>query len=197
MSSSISESALLPADERRARLEQFCNTLRDETFVGVPEVTAQQLRDKLDGGGGVVLVDVRTPEEQQVSMIPGPPGFVVTRAQFEADPGKWRGCQAVCSCTVGYRSGQYAQKLLTSSAVTDAGLSGAANLRGGILAYTQAGLPLVDPATGEATQRVHVYAPRWAFHGEGYTPVAFNRPLLSMLKEAVFNALGLGKAKPV
>jgi hypothetical protein len=36
---------------------------------------------------------------------------------------------------VGYRSGQYAQKLLTSSVGTDAGLSGAANLRGGILAY--------------------------------------------------------------
>ena len=43
--------------------------------------------------------------------------------------------QAVCQCTVGYRSGQYAQRL---NASPDAGLASAANLRGGILAYVSA-----------------------------------------------------------
>lgn len=120
--------------------------------------------------------------------------------------------QAVCHCTVGYRSGQFAQQLLQAGGE-------AYNLRGGILGYvstvlycllnpclacscrrtsyvpcpdghpppqntipppfqTHAGLPLVEPATGAPTKRVHVFAPRWAMHGDGYTPVAFQQPLL-------------------
>jgi hypothetical protein len=43
---------------------------------------------------------------------------------------------------------------------------------------THAGLPLVDPETGGATRRVHVYAPRWALQADGYDPVVFPRPLL-------------------
>ncbi|KAI8476082.1 MAG: hypothetical protein J3K34DRAFT_402029 [Monoraphidium minutum] len=178
--------------ERRAALEAFAAGLSGGEFAGVPEVTAEQLRGLLEGDAKVVVVDVRTPEEQQVSMIPGPPGAVVTRPEFEADPARWRGYQAVCQCTVGYRSGVYAQRI--AAAVDGAGPAAAANLRGGILAWTHAGLPLVDPATGAATRRVHVYAPRWALHGDGYAPVAFGTPLLRLVQENVSRMLGLGKA---
>lgn len=43
---------------------------------------------------------------------------------------------------------------------------------------TYSGLPLVDPATGAETRRVHVYAPRWAWQNDGYEAVAFKAPLL-------------------
>lgn len=44
---------------------------------------------------------------------------------------------------------------------------------------THAGLPLVDPSSGTETQRVHCFAPRWALHADGYTPVVFERPLVT------------------
>lgn len=169
------------AEERRAKLANYADGLATNIFVGVPEVTAPELRQLLDDEGKrVVLVDVRTSEEQQVSMISG--SHVVTAVEYEEDRGKWKDYQVVCNCTVGYRSGQYAKRLMGEGVK-------AANLRGGIVAYTQAGLPLVDPSTAQDTKRVHVCAPRWAMQGDGYIPVVFKQPLLSMAKEALGNAI--------
>ncbi|GBF99913.1 hypothetical protein Rsub_12821 [Raphidocelis subcapitata] len=158
------------ASGRAARLEAIADGLRDR-FPGVQEVTAQQLRAELEAGTAVV-VDVRSAEEVAVSTFAAAP--VVTAAEYERDPARWAGRRVVCACTVGFRSGQKAQ------ALGRAGVE-AANLRGGILAWTHEGMPLTDPATGADTKRVHVYAPRWALQGEGYTPVAFEQPLIKMV----------------
>eukprot|EP00958_Prasinococcus_capsulatus_P022617 scaffold3190_cov409-Prasinococcus_capsulatus_cf.AAC.18 len=44
------------------------------------------------------------------------------------------------------------------------------NLRGSILAWTQQGLPLVDPK-GKPTTQVHVFARDWEMLGKGYRAV--------------------------
>ncbi|GFR42451.1 hypothetical protein Agub_g3358 [Astrephomene gubernaculifera] len=156
-------------------------------FPEVPEVSVGELHDwvkqagppdRPEGAPPPVLVDVRTREEQQVSMLPGPE--TLTQRQFEErGPDSFRGRRIVCYCTAGYRSGLYAQKLRR-----ERGLD-AYNLRGSILAWTQAGLPLVDPRDGSSTTQVHVYSKDWALQGQGYSPVSFRRPLLQLLRDAV------------
>jgi len=42
-------------------------------------------------------------------------------------------------------------------------------------AQTQDGYPLADGVTGAPTQRVHVYADKWALQGDGYEPVTFSK----------------------
>ena len=122
--------------------------------LAVPEVNVGQLMmlnaDLADGGkkfdGQHVIVDVRTPEEYQVSMIPG----AVTKVQFEKNKQQYRDCTIVVYCTIGYRSGQYAKKLMSDG-------FNAKNFKGSILAWCHAGLPLVT-MQGEPTYQVHTYS---------------------------------------
>ena len=102
-----------------------------------------------------VLVDIRSPEERAVSSIPGS----ITRAEFEGDPDSSRGKVIVAFCTIGYRSGLYAQKLQQQG-------HDIRNLRGGLLAWCHAGQPVV--AASGPTHRVHVYGRKWNLLPEQY-----------------------------
>ncbi|GBG65613.1 hypothetical protein CBR_g51496 [Chara braunii] len=77
--------------------------------------------------------------------------------------------------TIGYRSGLFAQKLRKED-------FDAVNVKGSILAWTQAGYPLVtgyDEHMGSSdltnpqvmTKRVHVWSDKFCLQGEGYQPV--------------------------
>jgi len=98
----------------------------------------------------VVLVDVRSPEEIAVSIIPG----AISVSEFEANFQQYRAAEVITYCTVGVRSAYYADKLI------DAGVR-ARNYEGSILDWVGAGLPVVTSA-GEATRRVHVYSRRYS-----------------------------------
>ena len=63
-------------NEQKLRdIEKLCGKV---ALPGVPELTADELR-QLQSKQEVVLVDVRTPDEQVVSMIPG----AITASEFE------------------------------------------------------------------------------------------------------------------
>lgn len=109
--------------------------------------------------GPVVVVDTRTKEEQAVSMLPG----AISKERFEADRETHRTATIVTYCTVGYRSGRYAEQLARAG-------YDVFNLAGSILAWTHAGLPLEDPRR-EPTRRVHVYGSDWNLAAEGYEAV--------------------------
>ncbi|PNH03371.1 hypothetical protein TSOC_010597 [Tetrabaena socialis] len=167
----------------RSKLESLYEGFK-RSFAEVPDVEVQELHGWLQDAASrdtLLLVDVRTQPEQQVSMLPGP--HTLTQQQFEErGPEAFRGRRIICYCTAGYRSGMYARRLRS-----EYGLD-AANLRGSILAWTQAGLPLADPQQPPAgagaavtTTRVHVFSRDWALQGPGYTPVMFRRPLLQLL----------------
>lgn len=123
----------------------------------VPEVNVEQLLQlsmgqreelfKIDGH--YVLVDVRTPEEYHVSLIPG----AITKEQFEKHKPQYRDSNIVVYCTTGYRSGQYAQKLIVEGFT-------AKNFKGSILAWCHAGMPLVT-MQGERMNRVHTYSSQY------------------------------------
>jgi rhodanese-related sulfurtransferase len=105
----------------------------------------------------LILIDIRSPAEQKISMIPG----AMTPEAFAL---RFRGglpdsLQVVAYCTIGYRSGLFTQQLIEKGVK-------ARNLEGGILLWTHAGGPLEIPSSlpGEAgtpTKKVHVYDSEW------------------------------------
>lgn len=108
--------------------------------------------------GPVLLVDVRSSEESSVSMIPG----AITRAAYENDAATYDGYRIVSYCTVGVRSERYTRELRKDDV-------DAVNFEGSIIAWVEAGLPLVTP-TGKQTRRVHTWSKRFRVP-EGYVQV--------------------------
>lgn len=156
---------------RKVELDGIAERLAAK-FAGVPNISPIAVTDLQLNGDSVVLVDVRTVDEYTVSQIPGS----LTIEEFEAEQDKFlkQGTKVVAYCTVGYRSLQYAQKL------QEKGFD-AANLEGSILAWTHEGLPLVTRDGDEEipSTKVHVFAEKWALHGDGYEPVTFKHGMVS------------------
>lgn len=128
-------------------------------FPEVPEITAKETLDRLEAGERLVLVDVRTPNEQKVSMIPS----AITVEQYESDPSHAeRNVPVVCYCTIGGRSGRYTRELCSRGV-------NALNMPGAILAWSHAGGEFEGP--DGRTRRVHVYNRRFNLLADGYEAV--------------------------
>ena len=115
------------------------DTRRDALDPAAPRAAA-------DSDKPLLPLDVRSEEEIAVSVIPG----AITRAEYEADPGRYAAYRLVPYCTVGYRSRQYTESLL------DKGVD-AVNFEGSIIAWVEAGRPL-ETLDGERTNRVHTWS---------------------------------------
>lgn len=139
------------------KIEAMYRQYRRE-FRDVPDVTAADLRSLLDSGE-VLVVDVRDANERAVSTIPG----VISAEEFQRSHHDHRDVSVVTYCTIGYRSGLFADELRQRGVP-------AFNLSGGILAWCHADGQLVTP-TGESTKRVHVYGQRWNLLPAGYVAV--------------------------
>ena len=126
-----------------------------------PTVTAAQIQTlQADGMNGLpfILVDVRDKAESDVSMIPG----AITVDEFEKTEQDHQGKTIITYCTVGHRSGIYAQKLKRKG-------WRALNYEGSILDWCEHQLPVVTPS-GQNTKRVHTYNSRYAL-ASGYQPL--------------------------
>ncbi|NJL53062.1 MAG: rhodanese-like domain-containing protein, partial [Hydrococcus sp. SU_1_0] len=99
-----------------------------QEFPQVKQITVTQLQQLQKQGTKLVLVDVRSPKEIAVSRIPG----AITAVEFERHLAQYQDTKVVAYCTIGYRSGLYAQKL---------GQQGVEvlNLEGSLLAWSHAG----------------------------------------------------------
>lgn len=142
--------------EKQIEIEKLYARSKKE-FPEIDDLTVEEL-DRLRETVDVVLVDVRNPPEQAVSMIPGS----ITSTELESDPSAYAGRTLVTYCTIGHRSGLYAQKLQAAGFRVF-------NLKGAILAWTHAQRELVD-AEG-STRRVHVAGARWSLESSDYDPV--------------------------
>ncbi|MGI9628582.1 MAG: rhodanese-like domain-containing protein, partial [Longimicrobiales bacterium] len=127
-------------------------------FSDVATITAEGLQEVMSRPESLVLIDVRSPEERAVSMIPG----AISVEEFERNPEDGSDKLVVVYCTIGVRSSQYAQ------AMAGKGVN-VVNLEGSILGWSYHGGPLVQG--GEATKRLHVYGPSWDIAAEGYETV--------------------------
>lgn len=130
----------------------------ERKFPTVEGITASELLQSQEEVTEYILVDVRKPKEQAVSMIPG----AITRKEFEEQGDSLRGKKIVTYCTAGYRSGLYAQEIQARGWQV-------LNLEGSLLSWTHAGGPLVDDQG--PTKRLHVYSADWSLEASDYEPV--------------------------
>jgi sulfur-carrier protein adenylyltransferase/sulfurtransferase len=118
--------------------DQFCGVVPAQAQPaggGVPEITVQELKGKLDRGDDVYLLDVREPNEYQICRIEGstliPLGELASRTA-ELD----RNREMVVHCKMGGRSAKAVALL------QERGFTRARNLKGGILEW----IDRVDPS---------------------------------------------------
>jgi adenylyltransferase/sulfurtransferase len=117
--------------------EQFCGiTQQPETKTTMEEITATELKERLDKGDDIQIIDVREPHEYEIGQIPNskliPLGQVLNRMN-EIDPER----ETVVHCKMGGRSAKAIDALQRS------GFTGKlANLVGGITAWSND----VDPS---------------------------------------------------
>jgi rhodanese-related sulfurtransferase len=133
----------------RAECHQF-----EQRFHDVSHISPSELK-KMQERGRVVLVDVRSPDEFNVSTLPGAIRLedlsLTTGTDMSAAD-----APVVCFCTVGFRSSLEARRLSRSLAPT------AVHSMSGVLEWAHEGGSFVDPATGAPTQRLHLFGRHWA-----------------------------------
>jgi sulfur-carrier protein adenylyltransferase/sulfurtransferase len=109
--------------------EEFCGLRGQEKPVsnGVPEISVEELKQRLDAKEDLVIVDVREPHEYQICNLNGVliPLNDLPRRVHELDPSK----EMVVHCRSGARSARAVGFL------QQAGFAKAKNLAGGILAW--------------------------------------------------------------
>jgi len=109
--------------------------MNQATSQPMPEISATELKQRLDNGDDIQIIDVREPDEVAIAMIPNavhiPLGQVVSRAS-EIDANR----ETVLHCKMGGRSARAIEALRRS------GFEGnLINLKGGITAWSNE----VDP----------------------------------------------------
>ncbi len=146
-------------EQKRARIDAMYQGTKAKAFPNVPEISAEEIRQRQDDGEKFVFVDVRAPQEQEVSMIRG----AVTLQEFEANPDRCEDATVVCYCTIGGRSGKRTAQLRAQGHDVH-------NLPGSVLSWSHAGGTFVD-ADGEESKRVHVFNARFNLVADGYEGV--------------------------
>jgi rhodanese-related sulfurtransferase len=141
---------------KRQKIEDMYSGYKKK-FPDVPELSAQKAMN-LTADRRTVLIDIREPREQQVSMLPG----AITEKEFMNNPLKYKDAVKIAYCTISYRSGIFAQKLQKKGIAVY-------NLKGGILAWVHDGGKIYDQ-NGE-THRVHVYGRKWNLTPNHYQAV--------------------------
>lgn len=148
-----------PDNEKLTAIHTMYADYKD-AFPKVQDITAAELKALMDEDKTPIIVDVREPKEQAVSMIPG----AKTQEEFEAFRRTARlgkDTLIVTHCTIGYRSGKYAEQL------QEEGFEGVRNLKGSLLAWTHVGGALVD-SKGNPTKKLHTYGKQWELTADAY-----------------------------
>lgn len=169
-----------PRSAQAAQVERMATRLEAQ----YPDVRHVRPDEVVAGGAGASavrrpqLVDVRTPAERRVSALPGAIALAeLERRLAAAEEDDEQEVEYVLYCTIGKRSSEQVRRLARRYPRAAPRL---ANLRGSILAWAHAGLPLADQATV-----VHCYARPWALLPEGYEPVVFSP--VELVRAAVFS----------
>jgi len=152
---SLSSDDLSDGDKRQ-KVEDMYKGYKKQ-FPDVRDISAQKAMI-LAAERKAVMIDIREPREQQVSMLPG----AITEKEFMKDPAKYKDTVKIVYCTISYRSGKFAQQLMKKGIPVY-------NLRGGILAWVHEGGKVYDQ-NGE-TDRIHVYGRRWDLGPQRYQAV--------------------------
>lgn len=121
----------------------------------VPQIKPDVVKSKLDAHEKIVLLDTRSPEEFNVSHLPG--ASFVNYNQFKKSDvtGIDRNAEIIVYCTVGYRSERIGEKLI------EFGFTDVKNLYGGIFQWANEGELLLNKQN-QPTDSVHTYSRSWS-----------------------------------
>ena len=156
-STDVSASLSVENDLKKQQIDQMYEGYQRKAFPAVSTVMVEQLL-AWQQSEPVVLVDVRKPEEQAISMLPSAISF----EEFQENLDIYKDHKIVYYCTIGYRSGVEAKKAQKKNLDVY-------NLHGGVLSWSHADQPFIR-GDGE-TQDVHVYGKKWNLTPQGYNPV--------------------------
>jgi molybdopterin/thiamine biosynthesis adenylyltransferase/rhodanese-related sulfurtransferase len=131
----------------------------------IEEVTPDEAQQEL-ASGDAVIVDTREPHERQMSFIEGstliPPADIVDKI---ADVAPDKHQRVILQCATGNRSARAASRL-----AEELGYDNVASLEGGIAAWTEQGLPVVEPEGLTPDQRLrysrHTLLPEFGVEGQ-------------------------------
>lgn len=152
LSGPVSAQALSRTEKLEGRLRVAI--LKATKNLTAPVIKARELQAILEDSN-LVLIDIRQPREQEISMLP----HAITTAEFATRfrHGIPKEKRLVAYCTIGYRSGKYAEELAKQGIKAE-------NLEGGVLGWSFAGGKfLTKDAKGDwiETTRIHVYDKEW------------------------------------
>jgi rhodanese-related sulfurtransferase len=149
----------------------------EKTFTDVTHSSPADLIQQQQQQEQIVFLDIREKEEQQVSIIPN----AITLDQFNQSKQQYKDNNTLIIpyCTIGYRSAITAQQLAIQDGFRTK------NLIGGIIAWTQQGLPLDTPINTsykekrggnreemQSVKKVHVFSQQYVgTQGVGYEAV--------------------------
>ncbi len=150
----------LLGDSRDSNKEKVYDLYRDyqKSFRDIEDILSENIlkSDK----GNILFVDVRKKKEMSVSIIPG----AITREIFLANKEKYKDKTIVAYCTIGYRSGLFAQEMKKKGIIVF-------NLSAGILGWIHEGGTVTN--SERVVKKVHVYGDKWDLVPEGYETVTF------------------------
>jgi sodium/bile acid cotransporter 7 len=141
---------------KRQEVEKMAAEIKMK-FPDIAVMDARKAMELMDDNN-IVFIDVRRPEEQALSMLPG----AITDTTFLDNPRKYEEYTKIGYCTIGYRSSMFAQKL------KNAGIS-IYNLKGGLLGWVHDGGKVYNDK-GQSF-KIHVYGSPWKLGPEGYEEV--------------------------
>jgi rhodanese-related sulfurtransferase len=142
--------------QRRQKIEGMYTEYKKK-FPAVEDIDPKEAM-RLQKNKKIIFIDVREPEEQQISMLPD---AITDRAYLE-NPQKYNDYLKIGYCTISYRSGKLAQKLEKKGITL-------LNLRGGLLAWVHDGGKVYHQA--KETHRIHVYGPEWNLGPDNYEAI--------------------------
>ncbi len=150
--------AELTEEEKKKAVYKMYEEYKKE-FSSVGDMIPQKAMSLMEEGR-VLFVDVRKPAEIKVSMLPG----AISKKEYLKAPIKFKNKTVVAYCTIGYRSGKFAEEMTNKGILVY-------NLKGGVLVWVLEAGKVFD-ASGES-KRVHVYGEKWNYLPEGYEAVVF------------------------
>ena len=142
--------------EKRQAIEKMVAEYRIN-FSDVVEMESRQAMELMKDNK-LVFIDVRQPNEQEVSMLPG----AIPYGVFLKNPEKYSQYTKVGYCTIGYRSSRFTQVMKQKGIKIY-------NLHGGMLGWVHDGGKIYDK-NGQSF-RIHVYGSPWKLAPEGYQEV--------------------------
>lgn len=152
---------VLYAEVRLSNKDKVYQMYKDyqKKFPSVKDINAVDAIKEYSNGN-TIFVDVRTEDEIAVSTLPK----AVTKKDFLRDKKIHEDKKIIAYCTIGYRSGVFADEMEKEGIEV-------LNLSAGILGWTHAGGKVYD--SRGIVQRIHVYGKDWDYAPEGFDTMRF------------------------